>query len=204
MEMIPVYNISGEKVNEVSLPDTISKVKLSIPVMHEVVTAHLNNQRKGSASTKTRSEVRGGGAKPWRQKGTGRARAGSIRSPLWRKGGIIFGPKPRSYKTDLPDKKKQIALKMALKSKYIDNKIVIMNDIILEQPKTNKLLKIINKIIPKIDKVLLVVDKIDDNLKLASRNIEGLKVIQVNFLNTYEVLNSKNIIFTESAFNKIS
>lgn len=202
---IPVYNFGGEKTGEVDLPENIASVNISIPVMHEVVTAYRNNQRQGTASTKTRAEVRGGGAKPWRQKGTGRARAGSTRSPLWRKGGITFGPRPRSYRQDLPKKKIKLAFKMAIKSKYDDNQLMVMNDFVLDAPKTKKINQLLGKLgLGNGKNVTLVIEKNDRNLLLAARNMQNFEVININSLNTYDVLKSSRIIFTDSSFKRIN
>lgn len=199
---IPVYNIEGNKLEEIAPPAEFSNIKISVPLLHEVVTAYLANQRKGTACTKTRGEISGGGIKPWRQKGTGRARAGSIRSPLSRKGGVVFGPKPRSYRQDLPKKKLRKALIMALSSKIINNEIIITNDFLLPEHKTKKVKQIFDKL--NIDgKILLVVKSIDRNLKLATRNLGYVNLISVNSLNTYDVLNADRVIFTQDAFNEL-
>lgn len=200
---IPVYDIKGKKLEELTIPEKLSGIKVSVPLLHEVVTAYLANQREGTACTKTKAEVSGGGAKPWRQKGTGRARVGSIRSPLWRKGGVVFGPKPRSYRQDLPKKKIRQALLMAIYSRIADNEIIITKDFAVPDFKTKKVKQILDKL--KVNgKTLLVVKGINKNLKLAVRNLGYVNLRPVDSLHTYDVLNANKIIFTQEAFNIIS
>lgn len=198
---IPVYELDGKKVSEITFNERLEKTHVSIPLLHEVVTAYLANQRSGNASTKTRAEVRGGGAKPWRQKHTGRARAGSNRSPLWRKGGIVFGPKPRSYRQNLPKKKLHIALEMALKSKVLDNDLLVLKQLKIENCKTKTFQQIINKLNLNSKYILVVVKGVDINLKLATRNMNNVKLLSFSELNAYEVLHANKIIITEEAYN---
>ena len=224
MMNVTVYDIDGKKLEELTLPAVFSDVKVSVPLLHEVVTAYLANQRVGTACAKTRAEVAGGGAKPWRQKGTGRARAGSIRSPLWRKGGVVFGPRPKSYRQNLPKRKTRKALLMALYSKIVNNEIIVNKDFSLPEPKTKKIKQILDNLTNEIvlrtnkngnspqhpdsihrdGKILLVVKSIEKNLKLAARNLKYVSLTPVNSLNAYDVLNAKIIIFTQEAFNELN
>jgi len=144
MPKVAVYNVKGEQVGEIELKDSVFGVPVNVPGMHEAVLNYLANQRQGTHSTKTRGEVRGGGRKPWRQKGTGRARQGSIRAPQWIKGGIVFGPKPRDYSYKLPKKVKRLALKSALSSKVRDNEIIVLDEFKLDQPKTKKVVELLS------------------------------------------------------------
>lgn len=201
---LQIYNTDGEKLGQTAVLDKISSAEISIPLLHEVVSAYLANQRSGTASTKTRAEVRGGGAKPWNQKHTGRARQGSIRSPLWRKGGITFGPKPKSWRQEVPKKKIRKAFCMALKSKTDSNDCIILKELKLENCKTSKIQNVLNKLKLEDKKVLLIVKNIDKNLNLSTRNIPNLRVFVISSVNTYEILNSDKIIFTEEAFNELN
>jgi large subunit ribosomal protein L4 len=198
---IAVYDIEGNKAGEIAVPEKIAKIEISAPFMHEVVKSYLANQRDGGASTKTRSDVRGGGAKPWRQKGTGRARAGTIRSPLWRKGGVIFGPHPKSFRYELPNKKIKIGLDMAVKAKYNGDELIVIKDFTIDKPKTKKIYEILKKLNVNGKKVLLVIEKKDDNMKLAARNMANLELRNISSVNTYDVLNANKVIFSESAMN---
>ncbi|MDI6641741.1 MAG: 50S ribosomal protein L4 [Elusimicrobiota bacterium] len=199
---IPIYQTDGNKIAEISLPEELNKIEVSGPLLHEVVTAYLANKRQGTASTKTRGEVSGGGAKPWRQKHTGRARVGSIRSPLWRKGGVVFGPKPRSYRINLPKKKRRAATKMALKAKISENKLLILKELKLDTPKTKTIVEILNKLSLDTRPILIVVEKIYKNLKLSTRNLRYVKLVPVTSLNSYDILHSDKVIFTENAMNQ--
>ncbi|MBU0951427.1 MAG: 50S ribosomal protein L4 [Elusimicrobia bacterium] len=201
---VTLYNSTGEKLEEKAVASGLSDVKISSVLLHEVVIAYLANQRKGNACAKTKAEVSGGGAKPWNQKHTGRARAGSNRSPLFRKGGVVFGPKPRSYRQYLPKKKLQAALGMAVKSKIEGNELILLKDLKIEDCKTKKLQQILHKLNVKKENVLLVVKEAEKNLRLASRNIENLELIPVNFLNAYKVLWARKVIFVEDAFNQFT
>ncbi|MDI3481386.1 MAG: large subunit ribosomal protein [Tepidanaerobacteraceae bacterium] len=202
MPKAALYNTKGEQVGEIELSDDIFGVKVRPDIMHRAVVNFLANQRQGTASTLTRGEVSGGGRKPWRQKGTGRARHGSIRSPLWRKGGIVFGPKPRSYSFALPKKLKRYALKSALSSKYVDNELIILDSLKMDSPKTKIMVEILKNI--KADKKSLIVlpDK-DENVEKSARNLPGIKTTQVNTLNVYDILNHENLIITKEAVEKM-
>lgn len=198
MAEVSVYNMQGEQTSTVAISDRLFAQKVHANLLHEVVTMYLSNQRAGTSSTKTRGEVSGGGSKPWKQKHTGRARAGSIRSPLWRHGGIIFGPKPRSYKYNLPNQKKRQALISALSSKLKDNDLIILDKLELAQPKT----KLVDHLLKKLNvktPTLLVINTFTEELKKASRNIETLQVVTAAGVNVYDILRSKTLIITKDA-----
>jgi len=206
---LEVYNIENRVVDKVVFPDDFLKVKLNLPLISEVVVAYLNNQRRGTACTKDRSEVSGGGRKPWPQKETGRARAGSIRSPLWRHGGVVFGPKPRSYRQDLPKKKRRIAFTMAIVNKIKNNKVKIVEALEFEKPHTKTALKILENLGLKADSsgtkmsVLVVPEKMDRKVLLSFRNICNTEIIGVDTLCTYNVLKYDSLLFTKNAFLKL-
>ncbi|AIS53190.1 50S ribosomal protein L4 [Thermoanaerobacter kivui] len=197
MPKVAVYNIKGEKVGEIELKDSVFGVPVNVPVMHEAVLNYLANQRQGTHSTKTRGEVRGGGRKPWRQKGTGRARQGSIRAPQWIKGGVVFGPKPRDYSYKLPKKVKRLALKSALSSKVRDNEIIVLDEFKLEQPKTKKVVEVLKNF--NVDNALIVIPEGEKNIELSARNIPGVKTLYANSLNTYDILKYDKFIITKDA-----
>ncbi len=197
-----VYNIKGEKTGSTPLPENIFNAKINVPLMHEVVTWYLANWRKGSHSAKTRAEVSGSGKKPWKQKGTGRARAGSIRSPLWRHGGVIFAKKPREFSYSMPKKKVRIALLSALSSKAKDGSVMVLDELKIVEPKTKNVAGIIKNLKLK-DKVLLV-SKRDKILNMASRNMANLFLHDVTDLTTYDVLNSDKILFTKESLDRCS
>ncbi|WP_026486970.1 50S ribosomal protein L4 [Caldanaerobius polysaccharolyticus] len=202
MPRVPVYNVNAEQVGEIDLSDDIFGVEINVPVMHQAVVNYLANQRQGTHSTKTRGEVRGGGKKPWRQKGTGRARQGSIRAPQWIKGGVVFGPKPRDYSYRLPKKVKRLALKSALSSKVKDNEIIVLDELKLQQPKTKEIVKLLKNF--NVDKKALIVlpDK-DEIVERSARNIPGVETMVANNLNTYQVLRHNKFIVTKDAVRKI-
>ncbi|MEO0089378.1 MAG: 50S ribosomal protein L4 [candidate division WOR-3 bacterium] len=193
-----LLSINGEIKGEIEIPEEIFGCEVNQGLIWEAVTNYLNNQRQGTASTKTRGEVRGGGRKPWPQKHTGRARHGSIRSPIWRKGGVVFGPKPRDYYYSLPRKKKRLALLSALSARYQDKEILFLEDFNLDEPKTKLMYNILKNLKMDGEKILLVVKNMERNIKLASRNIPNLTLMPANSLNAYEVLVNDKIIFTES------
>ncbi|ADD03209.1 ribosomal protein L4/L1e [Thermoanaerobacter mathranii subsp. mathranii str. A3] len=197
MAKVAVYNVKGEQVGEIELKDSVFGVPVNVPVMHQAVLNYLANQRQGTHSTKTRGEVRGGGRKPWRQKGTGRARQGSIRAPQWIKGGVVFGPKPRDYSYKLPKKVKRLALKSALSSKVRDNEIIVLDEFKLDQPKTKKVVELLKNF--NVDSALIVVPEGEKNVELSTRNIPGVKTLYANYLNTYDVLKYDKFIITKDA-----
>ena len=195
---IEVVNQTGAKLEKVELPPHIFGVKVNPYLLHEVVRMYQANERQGTASTKNRGEVSGSGRKPWRQKGTGRARVGSIRSPLWRKGGVIFGPRPRDYSYTVPRKKIKIALSQALSDKVNKGEFMVVDKIEVANPKTKEMAKIIKNLNPG-KKVLLVVASADEKLKKASRNIPFLSLVTAKEINAYQVLGHHKVILTKDA-----
>jgi len=196
MFTLPILNQEGKEVDKLELDAKVFNGQVNSGVLYQAITAFRANQRAGLAATKTRGEVSGGGRKPWRQKGTGRARVGSIRSPLWRHGGVIFGPHPRSYSYPIPQRIKAVALKSAINAKLKDDNVVIVEDIKLSGPKTKELVKILSSLNSK-SRTLLLVDKIDNNLRLAANNIEHLVTQLAVSANAYEVLKAHKIIITK-------
>ncbi|KOA19900.1 50S ribosomal protein L4 [Clostridium homopropionicum DSM 5847] len=201
MPTVDLYNREGQKVGDMQLSDNVFAVEVNESVLHQVVVALLANKRQGTQSAKTRSEVSGGGKKPWRQKGTGRARQGSIRAPQWIHGGIVFAPKPRDYRMAIPKTMKRVAMKSALTSKVNDNNLVVLEGLQLEAPKTKEIVKMINAFEAK--KPLIVVPATDDVVFKSVRNIEGAMVIPVNNLNVYDILKHDKFIITKEAVAKI-
>jgi len=198
-----LINRNGEEVGKVNLNDKVFNQEIKTPLIWENVTVILRNQRSGLAKTKNRAEVRGGGKKPWRQKGTGRARHGSIRSPIWRKGGVVFGPKPRDYSTQFPKKKKLLALISTLSEKARDNRIVVIDQIALETPKTKVLVELLKKTNLAGNKTLIGLEEMNQNLKLAGKNIPGLHLKRVEDINCYDVLAANYVMFTKKGLEKL-
>lgn len=198
MAEIQVYNIKGQSVRKIELDKDIFNGEVNEAILHQVVRMYEANQRQGTASTKTRSDVRGGGKKPWKQKGTGRARAGTIRSPLWRGGGIIFGPHPRDYSYSVPKSIKRLALISSLNAKLNDKNIIIIDDIKLDKPKTKEFNVVLRNIKAE-KKPLLVLDERDETVIRASRNIPNLLLRDYKSLNAYEILKQQKLILTEKA-----
>ncbi len=202
MPKIDVYNMEGKKVSDIDLKEEIFGIVPNETVVHTVVTNYLANQRQGTQSTKTRAEVSGGGKKPWRQKGTGRARQGSIRAPHWIKGGVALGPKPRSYNYRVNKKEKRLAVKSVLSSKILENELVVLDKIEFNEIKTKNMVKVLNNL--KIEgKALIVLPEKNDNVQLSSRNIEGIKTSLVSTINAYELLNYTKLILTVDAVKKL-
>ena len=202
MPNVALYNISGKQVGEIELNENIFGVNVNVEAMQQVVKMYLANQRQGTQSALTRAEVRGGGIKPWRQKGTGRARHGSIRSPQWKKGGIVFAPKPRSYRYTVPKKIKRIAMKSALSSKANENSIVVIEELNFDAPKTKQVVSLLENL--KIDsKTLIVLADNNENVVKSSRNIEGVKATFVNTLNVYDILKYDKFVITKDAVKKV-
>ena len=200
---LPVLSAQGKDVGQIELEKRVFDGKISEALIHQAVVTYLANQRKGLATSKTRGEVRGGGIKPWRQKGTGRARVGSIRSPLWRGGGVTFGPKPRSYYKDLPQKMRTMALKSALNAKFRDKEILVVSDLKITSHKTKDFSRIVKSL--KLDgvKVRLVVEELDSNLKLATGNIKKVLLARASDVHTTEVIDCKRLVVTKSALRRI-
>lgn len=202
MPNVALYNISGKQVGEIELNENIFGVNVNVEAMHQVVKMYLANQRQGTQSALTRAEVSGGGIKPWRQKGTGRARHGSIRSPQWKHGGIVFAPKPRSYRYTVPKKIKRIAMKSALSSKVNDNNIIVIEELNFDAPKTKQVVSLLDNL--KVDsKTLIVLADNNENIVKSARNIEGVKTAFVNTLNVYDILNYDKFIITKDAVKKV-
>ncbi len=202
MSDLSVHNIKGENIGEVSLRDSIFNTKVNKYLVHQAVKRYLANRRRGTASTKNRSEVRGGGAKPWKQKGTGRARAGTNSSPIWVGGGIVFGPTPRDYSFSLPKKMKVAALKSALSDKLENKEIIIIDKLSLKENKTSKMVEIL-KNLQAFKKPLIITEKEDNIIALSVRNIKGVQVLPVSKINTYDLINHKKIIITKKALKRI-
>ncbi|OQX88386.1 MAG: 50S ribosomal protein L4 [Candidatus Omnitrophica bacterium 4484_70.2] len=200
---LKVWNQEGKIVGEIELDEKIFDGDINYSLIHQAVVTYLANQRRGLASTKTRGEVRGSGRKPWRQKGTGRARVGSIRSPLWRGGGVVFGPKVRDYSKKFPQRMRNIALKSALNAKLKDNQIMIIQDINIDEPRTKKAVEILKNLKLNGERIRIVKEKIDKNLKLALRNLERVELEKADSLTTYTALDCKKLIITEESLRKI-
>ncbi len=201
MSKIQVIDQSGKRVSEMNAPKEVFSYPVKEHLLYEAVVSFRANQRQGTASTKTRADVKGGGRKPWRQKGTGRARAGSIRSPIWRKGGVTFGPKPRSYYYSLPKKAKKNALKSVLSMKLAEKQLLILKTLELKEPKTKDGAKLLEAL--KLDSALIVDDQQNKNLFLSLRNIPKIKAVDYNLVNVYDVLNHKWLVFTQKAFESL-
>ncbi len=202
MPKVDLYNMKGEVVGDIQLSDNVFGADINKEALHAAVVNQLANKRQGTQSTKTKSEVRGGGRKPWRQKGTGRARQGSIRSAQWIKGGIVLGPKPRSYRYTLPKKVKRIALKSALTSKVAANEILVLDNLVLEAIKTKAMVGVLNSL--KVDSsVLIVIDSKNDNIVKSARNIPGVKTASVNTINVFDILKYDKFIITKDAALKV-
>jgi large subunit ribosomal protein L4 len=202
MPKVNVYNMLGQEVGEIELKDDIFGVEVNEHVLYEVVKNQLANKRQGTQSAKTRAEVRGGGRKPWRQKGTGRARQGSIRASQWVGGGVSFAPKPRDYSYKVPKKVRRLAMKSALSAKVLNNEIIVLEGLNLEEPKTKEMAKILANIKAG-KKALVVMDEKDVNVIKASRNIPNVQTALVNTLNVYDILNYDSFIITKDAVRKV-
>ena len=201
MAKLSVYNIEGNQVGEIELNDAVFGVEVNENLMHKAVVAQLAASRQGTQSAKTRSEVSGGGRKPWRQKGTGHARQGSTRSPQWTGGGVVFAPKPRDYSFKMNKKEKRIALLSALSSKVADNKIVVLDAFNLDEIKTKKFVEVMNNL--KASKALVVLEGENKNVVLSGRNIPTVKVTATNEINTYDVLKYETLVVTKAAVEKL-
>ena len=202
MNKLSVLNIKGEKVGDITLNENVWGIEPNDAVLYDALTLARNNARQGTADTKTRSEVSGGGKKPWRQKGTGRARQGSTRAPHWIKGGIVFGPHPRSYAKKMNRKERRLALKSALSYKVIESEMIVVDNFDLETGKTKDAKVALNNLKAN-KKVLLVVDELNDNVILATRNLNNVVLLEASEINTYDVIDDNNIIITEKAVKAI-
>ena len=202
MANLKVLNMAGAEVGTIELADSVFAIEVNAAVLHAAVRAYLLNQRQGTQSTLTRTEVSGGGRKPWRQKGTGRARQGSTRSPQWTHGGVALGPKPRSYRTDLNKKVKRLAMKSALSSKVLADELVIVNEIVATEYKTAAMAKML-KALGAEKKALVVLAEKNEMVIKSLANIAGVKVAYVNTLNVYDILNCNKLVVVEAAAKKI-
>ena len=201
MPKVDVYDIKGKKVSDVELSEAVFGIEPNETIVHTVLLNYLANQRQGTQSTKTRSEVSGGGKKPWRQKGTGRARQGSIRAPQWRKGGVVFAPKPRDYRMSIPKTMRRVAITSALTSKVVDNNMIVLESLELAAPKTKEMVNVLNAFEAK--KTLIVTAGSNENVYKSARNIQGVAVLPVNNINVYDLLKFEKLIITKEAVNKI-
>ena len=201
MPNVALYDITGKVIGDIELSENLFGQPVNEPVLHQVVVAHLANCRQGTQSAKTRSEVSGGGKKPYRQKGTGRARQGSTRAPQWTHGGVVFAPKPRDYTQKVNFKVKRIALKSALSSKVADSELIVFDALNIEAPKTKEMAKVLKAV--EADKALIVLADKDETVERAAANIPGVKTTLVGTLNTYEVLKYKKLILTKDSVAKI-
>lgn len=201
MPKVAVYNMQGSQVGELDLNDNIFGVKVNTGVMHQAVLAYLAGRRAGTHATKTRGLVSGGGRKPWRQKGTGRARAGSTRSPIWRGGGIIFGPTPREYGFRMPKKLRRLAMKSALTDKVQNASLVVLDELTMEAPKTKDMVNVLKAL--ESHNALIVVGESDINLTKSARNIEGVTLVDAAGINVYDVLNHEKLVITKDAVQKV-
>jgi large subunit ribosomal protein L4 len=201
MTKLAVYNIGNQKVNDIELDDQIFKVKSNPTLFYDAVRMNLASQRKGSAATKNRALVRGGGAKPWRQKGTGRARAGSRRSPLWRGGGTIFGPMPRDYAFSLPKKERRAALRAALSLKLQEEKLILLDEFRLNGFKTKQVLEVLKRF--NVENALIVTSEKNIFLERSTRNISNIDVLRADELNVYDILNHEHLILLSPVLTRI-
>ncbi|MGV1098103.1 50S ribosomal protein L4 [Thiovibrio sp. JS02] len=201
MAVAEIYNVENVKVGDIELKDELFAVAVNPHIIHEIVRMQRAARRAGTACTKTRTEVRGGGKKPWRQKGTGRARSGSNTSPLWRGGGVVFGPKPRDYSFKLPKKVRKLGLRMALSSRYSDKLMLVLDNFNLDEIKTKKFLGVMSNL--KIDNALIVIPERDDRLERSSRNVKGFKVVPTAGLNVYDILYHKHIVLLQPCIGQL-
>ena len=201
MANVSVYNIEGKEVGSIELNDAVFGVEVNEHLVHMAVVNQLANNRQGTQSAKTRSEVSGGGRKPWRQKGTGHARQGSTRAPQWTGGGVVFAPVPRDYSFKMNKKEKRIALLSALSSKVANNKIVVLDAFNLDEVKTKKFAEVMSNL--KVDKALVVIEGENKNVVLSGRNIPTVKVSATNEINTYDVLKYETLVVTKAAVEKL-
>ena len=201
MSKVSVYNMAGNQVGEIELNDAVFGVEINEHLMHKAVVSQLANKRQGTQSAKTRSEVSGGGKKPWRQKGTGHARQGSTRAPQWTGGGIVFAPKPRDYSIKLNKKEKRAALKSALSARVAENKFIVLDELKLDEIKTKKFLAVLENL--KVNKALVVLGEKNENVILSARNIPGVQTALVNTINVYDILKYNTMIVTKEAVSAI-
>ncbi|MDD4111631.1 MAG: 50S ribosomal protein L4 [Herbinix sp.] len=201
MANVTVYNIEGKKVDTIELNDSVFGVEINDNLVHRAVVSQLANKRQGTQSAKTRAEVRGGGRKPWRQKGTGHARQGSTRSPQWKGGGVVFAPKPRDYSFKMNKKEKTIALKSALTSRVNAEKLLVLDQFGFDEIKTKRMKEVLDNL--KVSKALIVIDKKDDNVALSARNLPNVRAILSNSINVYDILKYDAVVITKDAVAQI-
>ena len=201
MANVAVYNMEGNEVGTMELSDAVFGVEVKENLVHQAVVLHLANRRQGTQKAKTRSEVSGGGRKPWRQKGTGHARQGSIRAPQWTGGGLVFAPVPRDYSFKMNKKEKRLALKSALTSKVQENKFLVLDELKLDAVKTKEMKKVLDNL--KVDKALVVIGNDSENVVLSARNIPGVQTASVNTINVYDILKYNTVIATKSSVASI-
>ncbi len=199
---VPLRNMSGEVVGQIELSEDIFGVPVNVPVMHQAFIRQLANARQGTADTKTRGEVRGGGRKPWRQKGTGRARQGSTRAPHWRKGGTVFGPHPRSYAQDMPRKMRRLALRSALSSKVADDRIVVLDELEFDSAKTRQFVDLLTHLDIAASTLVLLPEG-NDNVERSANNLKGVKTLRANYLNIRDLLGFEYVIMPVGAMQVI-
>lgn len=202
MPKVAVYDMQGTQVGEIDLNDKVFGIEPNEAVVQQFVKMQLANKRVGTASTKTRAEVRGGGKKPWKQKGTGRARVGSTRNPIWRGGGIVFGPRPRDYSYKLPRKVRRLALKSVLSSKVLDNNIIVVDVLTFEEPKTKLMIETLG-LLNAGDKTLVVTADMDANVFKSARNIPGVKSLKADYINVFDVLKYDTLLMTRDAVARV-
>lgn len=201
MANVSLYNMAGETVGQIELNDNVFGVDVNVPVMHEAVVAHLANLRQGTQSAKNRAAVSGGGKKPFRQKGTGRARQGSIRSPQWVGGGVVFAPQPRDYAKKMNKKARRLAIRSALTTRVADEKLFVLDELTLAEIKTKAMAGVLANF--NLDKALIVITGENKNVTLSARNIEGVKTLQADMINVYDILKYENLLVTKDAIAKI-
>ncbi|MCK8816207.1 50S ribosomal protein L4 [Natroniella sulfidigena] len=203
MPELTVRNTEGQETGNVNANQEVFDIEINESAVHQAVTAQLAAKRAGTAKTKTRGEVSGGGRKPWRQKGTGRARHGSIRSPIWVGGGTTFGPQPRSYKKKIPKKVKKLAVKSALTAKVTEDDLIVIDEFNFTAPKTKQMVSVLDNLEAKDKKVLIVIEGRDDNVYKSARNIPGVRVVTADRVTVYDVLNSDKLVMTEKAIAQV-
>ena len=202
MPKIDVYNIEGKKVSDIELADSVFGIEPNEKIVHSVLVNYMANQRQGTSNTKTRAEVAGGGRKPWKQKGTGRARQGSIRSPQWFKGGIALGPKPRDYSYRVNKKERRLAIRSVLSSKVLENNLVVVDSMNFDAIKTKNMVSALNNL--KVEgKTLIVLPEKNENVQKSARNIEGVKTSLVNTINVYDLLKYNKLVLTVDAVKSL-
>jgi len=202
MPKVALYNMRGEQIGDIDLNDGVFGIEPNEDVVYEFVKMQLANKRVGTACTKTRAEVRGGGKKPWRQKGTGRARVGSTRNPIWRHGGTVFGPKPRSYEYTIPRKVRRLAMKSVLSDKVLEEKLIVVDKFELEAPKTKVMVDAL-KALNVNGKALLVTGGTNENVYKSARNIEGIRPVKADFMSVYDIINCRTLVLTQDAVARI-